>query len=246
MINLSPPRALARFFTGVTWFVKHEPRTLYLTFDDGPVPGVTDWVLDTLAEYDAKATFFCLGRNAERYPSLLDRIRREGHTVGNHTYSHLRGYNVSVRDYVWDVRIANDILHSSLFRPPYARFTPSQLRALRPHFNIVLWSVLSMDYSKWMHGERCANIVLNNSRGGDVIVFHDSYKAERNLREALPRCLKSFSAQGYEFSALRSSLLVPLESQLLSQTLFPPLSPPDSLIPPATEESLLPGFTVRR
>lgn len=217
MINLSPPRALSRFFSTITWFVPNEPRTLYLTFDDGPMLGVTDWVLDTLAQYGAKATFFCLGRNAERYTDLLERIRREGHAVGNHTYSHLRGYNVSARDYLWDVRIANDILHSSLFRPPYARFTPAQLKALRPYFNVVLWSVLSMDYSKWVTPQRCASIVLNSCRGGDVVVFHDSYKAERNLRFALPLCLEYFSAMGYQFAPLRSGLCVPLESKSIQK-----------------------------
>lgn len=235
MINLSPPRALSRFFSSITWFVPNDPGTLYLTFDDGPVPGVTDWVLDTLAQYGAKATFFCLGRNAERYTELLERIRREGHTVGNHTYSHLRGYNVSMRDYLWDVRIANDILHSSLFRPPYARFTPAQFRALRPHFNVVLWSVLSMDYSKWISPQRCANIVLSRSRGGDVVVFHDSYKAEPNLRFALPLCLEYFSAMGYKFAPLRSGLCVPLESK----------STHNSPIPEGGEEGLLPEWTFR-
>ncbi len=199
------------------------PRTVYLTFDDGPMEGVTDWVLDLLASYNARATFFCLGRNAERYPLLLERIRREGHTVGNHTYSHLRGFRISTDEYYQDVIMANDILRSDLFRPPYARFTPKQYRALKPHFKVVLWSVLSMDYSKWVSPVRCAEMVLANVRGGDIVVFHDSYKALGNLRYALPLCLEYLTALGYRFLPLEEGLCAPMLSEpFVPETMLTP------------------------
>ena len=216
MINLSPPRGLSRLFTDITWYVASAPRTIYLTFDDGPMAGITDWLLDLLASYNARATFFCLGRNAERYPELLERIRREGHAVGNHTYSHLRGFQVNTSEYYQDVLMANDILRSDLFRPPYARFTPKQYRILKSNFKVVLWSVLSMDYSKWISPTRCAEMVLGNVRGGDIVVFHDSYKAEANLRHALPACLEYLTALGYQFAPLENGLCVPLLSETVS------------------------------
>jgi len=223
MINLSPPRALSRLFTGITWYVAQSPRTIYLTFDDGPVEGVTDWVLDLLASYNARATFFCLGRNAERYPELLNRIRREGHVVGNHTYSHLRGFSVPTIEYYQDVIMANDILHSALFRPPYARFTPKQYNALKQHFKVVFWSVLSMDYSKWISPVRCSEMVLANVKGGDIVVFHDSHKAEENLRYALPICLEYLTDLGYRFLPLEERLCAPILSEVIdTETILNP------------------------
>ncbi|MGP1362578.1 MAG: polysaccharide deacetylase family protein [Bacteroides sp.] len=218
MINLSPPRSLSRLFRNITWYVDNAPRTIYLTFDDGPMPGITDWVLDLLASYNARATFFCLGRNAERYPELIQRQRDEGHTVGNHTYSHLRGFDVSKNEYFRDVLIANDLLQSDLFRPPYARIRPSQYRALQPYFKLVLWSVLSMDYSRWISPVRCAEFLFKNLHGGDIVVFHDSYKAEGNLRYALPLCLEHFTALGFQFSPLQSSMCLPITTQSISES----------------------------
>ncbi len=202
MINLSPPRFVSRIFTTPTWHVPNGESRVFLTFDDGPTPGVTDWVLDELAIRGAKASFFCLGRNAERYPDLLARIREEGHTVGNHTYSHLRGYGQNLRDYYNDVLEANRLLATDLFRPPYGRITPKQLSFIAQHFRVVLWSVLSMDYSRHVSPQRCLAIVTKNTRVGDIVVFHDSHKAERNLRYALPRALDALQARGLVLSAL--------------------------------------------
>ena len=216
--HFNPPRILRHFFKGITWLVPHAPQTLYLTFDDGPIEGVTDYVLDQLATYGARATFFCLGRNAERYPELLERIRKEGHTVGNHTYSHLRGYCMSTESYYADVQLADSLLHAKLFRPPYARFTLNQYRALQPEYRFVLWSVLSMDYSRWISPAGCADIVLRNLRGGDILVFHDSWKAFENMRYALPRCLEYFTALGYQFAALDEALLAPNYLQPVAST----------------------------
>ena len=125
-----------------------ESDRVYLTFDDGPTPGVTEWILDQLAEYDAKATFFCLGKNAEQYPHLYRMIVDAGHAIGNHTYSHQKGWGMSLERYLEDVDFANDILHTDLFRPPYARIKPSQAHRISERYNIVMWDVLSRDYSR--------------------------------------------------------------------------------------------------
>ncbi|PID90120.1 MAG: polysaccharide deacetylase family protein [Bacteroidetes bacterium] len=209
MINLSPPRFVSRIFSTPTWHVPNEENRIFLTFDDGPTPGVTEWVLDELSIRDAKASFFCLGRNAERYPDLLARIREEGHTVGNHTYSHLRGYRESLRDYYNDILEANRLLTTDLFRPPYGRITPKQLSFIAQHFRVVLWSVLSMDYSRHISPHRCLDIVQQNARVGDIVVFHDSCKAQRNLRYALPRALDRLQERGLKLSALGQAEFMP-------------------------------------
>ena len=213
MPNLSPPRCLARVFPGATWCIPNSNREVYITFDDGPVPGVTDWVLDELQSRGVHATFFCLGRNAERYPELLDRIVHEGHAVGNHTYSHLRGFEVGRMTYYDDVVMANELLHSDLFRPPYGRITFAQARLLALRFRLVLWSVLSMDYSKYMAPAECLQIVQHCTRSGDIVVFHDSWRAERNLRYALPRALDYLLAAGFVLAPLKIPEPVPVPVQ---------------------------------
>ncbi len=220
MINLSPPRFVARIFPNATWCIPNSENRVYLTFDDGPTPGITDWVLDQLALRGAKATFFCLGRNADRYPELLERIREEGHTVGNHTYSHLRGFREKSYAYYEDVVMANKVLQSDLFRPPYGRITPRQLSYLSSRFRVVLWSVLSMDYSKRISPAKSLSIVQRNTRSGDIIVFHDSLKAQRNLRYVLPRALDYLQEKGFLLSGIEpqiereeSPLILPSERE---------------------------------
>lgn len=202
MKNLSPPRWIDHLIPGVTWHLPNTENQIFLTFDDGPVPGVTDWVLDRLAERNIQATFFCLGRNAEAYPYLLTRIAEEGHAVGNHSYSHLPGFGVSRQGYYADVALANSILHAQLYRPPYGRIWPPQLSMMRSRFRVVLWSVLSMDYSNRLSPWECSQIVERNTRSGDIIVFHDSYRAERNLRYALPHALDYLLAAGFRFAPI--------------------------------------------
>lgn len=213
MPNLSPPRWLARVFPGATWCIPNSNQEVYLTFDDGPVPGVTDWVLDELRSRGVRATFFCLGRNAERYPELLARIVQEGHAVGNHTYSHLRGFEVGRKTYYDDVALANELLHTDLFRPPYGRITIRQAQLIALRFRLVLWSVLSMDYSKRMAPADCLAIVQHCTRSGDIVVFHDSWRAERNLRYALPRALDYLLAAGFVLAPLKIPEPVPVLSQ---------------------------------
>lgn len=173
-----------------------DPNGVFLTFDDGPTPGVTEWILATLKQYDAKATFFELGKNAEMYPDLHNRIIKEGHKIGNHTYSHQKGWAMSLEKYIEDVDFADDILHSNLFRPPYARVTPSQMRALGQRYKIIMWNILSRDYTKAVSPEDCAKGVIPHIRPGCIIAFHDSVKSFRNMSYALPRVLKRVQELG--------------------------------------------------
>ncbi|MDX9847370.1 MAG: polysaccharide deacetylase family protein [Tenuifilaceae bacterium] len=202
MINLSPPKLFTKFFPGFTWSMPDTENAVYLTFDDGPTEGVTPWVLDTLREYDAKATFFCLGKKVEMHPDIFQRIIEEGHAIGNHSYSHLKGWETPTGQYVQDVDLANDLLNTTLFRPPYGRIKKSQSKLLGRRYRIIMWNVLSMDYSRWITPKRCAQIVLNNLRPGAIIVFHDSRKAEENMRYALVRVLEEANRRGLRFGLI--------------------------------------------
>ena len=185
------------------WRGRDQDRRVYLTFDDGPIPEVTPWVLDLLAEFDARATFFCVGENVERYPTLFQRVRAAGHAVGNHTYNHLNGWSTAVDEYVANVNKCRDLVESPLFRPPYGRISPRKTLALRTEYDIVMWDVLSGDFDAEITGAECARNVLDYVSPGSIVVFHDSLKAEANLRYALPRVLTSLARQGYRFEALQ-------------------------------------------
>ena len=188
-MRLKPPKIIRRLMPDLIWEI-NDPDGVFLTFDDGPTPGITEWILSTLEKYDAKATFFVLGKNVEMYPDLYQRILDAGHKIGNHTYSHQKGWGMSLERYIEDVDFANDILHTDLFRPPYARITPSQARRLSERYNLIMWDVLSRDYSPWVSPRQCLHNVTRYVRGGSIVVFHDSVKSFRNLRYALPRTLQ--------------------------------------------------------
>lgn len=176
---------------------------VYLTFDDGPTPGVTEWILEQLAKYGAKATFFCLGKNAEQYPDLTERILAGGHRLGNHTYSHQKGWEMSLERYLEDVELANGILHTDLFRPPYGRIKPSQAARLSKHYSLIMWDVLSRDYSSLVSPRTCLHNVTRHVRGGSIVVFHDSAKSFRNLRYALPRTLDYLKERDLKCSVIK-------------------------------------------
>lgn len=177
---------------------KEDQNHVYLTFDDGPTPGVTTWVLDTLRHYEAKGTFFCLGKNVEKHPDVYKQIIEEGHAVGNHTYSHLKGWQMDNTEYFNDIELAGNFISSNLFRPPYGRFKTSQIKYLSDHYQIVMWDVLSQDYNTTVSPDKVLTNVMENVRGGSIVVFHDSVKAEPNLSYVLPRMLDSLSER-YEF-----------------------------------------------
>jgi len=193
---------LMKIFPELIWRLKGQQRedddSVYLTFDDGPTPGVTTWVLDQLRQYDAKGTFFCLGKNVEKYPDLYRQIIDEGHAVGNHTYSHLKGWQTNNTEYYNDIQLANDLMSSTLFRPPYGSIKTSQIKNISEEFNIVMWDVLSQDYSQTIAPQKVLSNVLGSVKGGSIVVFHDSLKAQPNLNYVLPRMLKELQSK-YEF-----------------------------------------------
>jgi len=174
-------------------------KKVYLTFDDGPIPEVTPWVLDELDKYGAKATFFCVGQNVEKYGDIFHQLKSQGHTIGSHTYNHISGWASDNLDYMLNVRKASKICESNIFRPPYGKIRPSQTRFLKHHYRIVMWDVLSGDFDPNISAEQCLQNVLKNTIAGSIVVFHDSIKSFEKLKFVLPRVLNYYSEQGYQF-----------------------------------------------
>lgn len=200
-MRLKPPKFIRWLMPDLIWEMK-DRSAVYLTFDDGPTPGITEWILSTLDKYDAKATFFVLGKNAEMYPDLYRRIVEAGHRIGNHTYSHQKGWGMSLERYIEDVDFANDLLHTELFRPPYARITPAQARALAKRYKLVMWDVLPRDYNRALSPRTCLRNVTRYLEGGSIVVFHDSEKSFRNMSYALPRTLQVVRDMGLKCKAI--------------------------------------------
>jgi len=218
------PFILPLFFPTLTWRVKTSAKELFLTFDDGPIPGPTEFVLDTLKHFDAKATFFCIGDNIRKYPEIARRIIADNHQIANHTFNHLKGWGTSTEKYVSNVALCKKEIESllresgheqpvqkevevkkKLFRPPYGRIRSKQINALTEQYRIVMWDVLTSDYSQSLSPEKCLRGTISAARPGSIIVFHDSLKAQRNMTYALPKCLEHFSNLGYQFKALPNS-----------------------------------------
>ena len=203
MLIEQPPLLYRLLFPEAIWRIKHKDRkVVYLTFDDGPIPEVTPWVLDQLDRFDVKATFFLVGDNVRRYPGLLDEIRRRGHSWGNHTMHHLQGFKVTTMRYMRDITLADELIGSTLFRPPHGLIRWSQAAAIKRHYNIIMYDLVTRDYSKKLTPDEVLENVRRFVRNGSVIVFHDSLKAYRNLRSALPRAIQWLKDQGYEFLPL--------------------------------------------
>jgi peptidoglycan/xylan/chitin deacetylase (PgdA/CDA1 family) len=182
---------------------KTEKPTLFLSFDDGPNAEISPWVLETLKQYKAKATFFCIGKKVEAHPEIVEQIIKEGHCLGNHSYSHLNGWKNKISAYIEDVERCSDITNSKLFRPPYGRIGLRQLAALqKKNYRIVLWDVLSGDFDPKLSKEQCLKNVLQFSKNGSIIVFHDSEKAFEKLSYVLPLVLEHFQKLGFEFKSL--------------------------------------------
>jgi peptidoglycan/xylan/chitin deacetylase (PgdA/CDA1 family) len=177
-------------------------KVIYLTFDDGPIPGATPEVLDILRPYGARATFFMVGDNVRKHPAVFDMVMQEGHAAGNHTFHHLNGWKTSPGAYMEDVKNCRDLVPSRLFRPPYGRCTPTQYFLLRNDYRFVFWSVLTGDYSAAVSPEKCLANSLEFTGNGSIVVFHDNLKSIEKVRYALPRFLEHFTGLGYRFEAL--------------------------------------------
>ncbi len=201
-MRLKPPKIIRRLMPELIWEIE-DAESVFLTFDDGPTPGITEWILSTLDKYNAKATFFLLGRNVEMYPDLYRQIVEAGHAVGNHTYSHQKGWKLSLERYVEDVEFASSYIESNLFRPPYAQITPSQARFLGRRFKLVMWDVLSRDYSNQVSPKGCLQNVTKYVEAGSVVVFHDSEKSFPNMSYALPRTLEHIQKLGLVCRAIK-------------------------------------------
>lgn len=177
-------------------------KTVYLTFDDGPVPGATPWVLDTLASLGVKATFFCIGKNIVAHPELFARVKDEGHGIGNHTWDHPSGWKTGARTYYRSVLACQRLTGTALFRPPYGRISNRQLAALRKRFTIVMWDVLAHDFDDRYTDDDRVSEMLRRIRTGSILVFHDSMKCNERMRRAMPAVVKALLAEGYRFDVL--------------------------------------------
>lgn len=201
------PTVYRKIFPGTVWRLPQEEKTVYLTFDDGPIPEVTTFVLDLLREKGIKATFFCVGDNVRKHPDVFRQVQEEGHIVGNHTFNHLQGLYTSSRKYISNVVKADELIKSPLFRPPHGILRYLQFMTLRKKFKIVFWDVVTRDYNRKLSGEDVLEIVRKYTRNGSIIVFHDSLKAGKNIRYALPKAIDYLMAEGYKFEVLNQDFI---------------------------------------
>lgn len=225
-IPIKTPWVAKKIFSNYVWDVQTDKKIIYLTFDDGPTPEITSWTLDTLKQYNAKATFFCIGNNIEKHPNIFQNTIKEGHAVGNHTNNHIKGWKTKTRDYLENVGLCEKVLKTqapqhktvnrqsltrtgrsqnttTLFRPPYGQMTPKQGKSLIENgYKIIMWDVLSFDWDKNISPETCLKNVISKANSGSIIVFHDSVKASKNMQYALPKVLDYFSKKGFVFKSL--------------------------------------------
>ena len=194
-----PSKWLRWLFPKAIWRMDPTERAVYLTFDDGPIPEATPYILDTLKEHGVKATFFMVGDNVRKYPELLERIKEEGHQVGNHTNNHLGAFKHWTVTYIINTFKANELIHAHLFRPPHGVMRWSEYYWLRKEFRIIMWDLVTRDYSKWMTAEDVLNNVKQYARNGSIITFHDSLKSIDKLHYALPEAIKWLKEEGYAF-----------------------------------------------
>ncbi len=207
---------IKKVFRNYIWEIPNSGKQVFLTFDDGPTPEITDWTLEQLKRYDAKATFFCIGDNIEKHPEIFQKVINEGHSIGNHTFNHLKGWETANEAYIQNVAKCSAALdlqiknngqpatgNQQLFRPPYGKIKPSQSVVLRKlGYKIIMWDIVSYDFSKDTSPEKCLDNVLKNVQAGSIIVFHDSLKAEQNLKYALPKTLQFLKEKGFVCSKI--------------------------------------------
>ncbi|GAA4894821.1 polysaccharide deacetylase family protein [Flaviramulus aquimarinus] len=217
------PLAVKKMFPNYIWDITTTKKVIYLTFDDGPTPEITNWTLNILKQYNAKATFFCIGNNIEKHPKIFQNILDEGHAIGNHTHNHIKGWKTKAKDYIENIKKTDELIkyqtlnsntskivnHQSsttnLFRPPYGQITPKQGKNLiKLGYKIIMWDVLSLDWDKNVDKDTCLDNVIKKTTNGSIVVFHDSVKASKNMQYILPKVLEHFSKKGYGFKMLES------------------------------------------
>jgi peptidoglycan/xylan/chitin deacetylase (PgdA/CDA1 family) len=203
MYFVKTPYLLKFLFPFLLWSKSKKEKLLYLTFDDGPIPEVTIWVLDILAKYNIKATFFCVGDNVNKFTEIFNRIISEGHTVGNHTYNHLKGWSINNDIYIDNIIKCNEVVKSSLFRPPHGQVSLKQIWLLKKQYKIVMWDVLTGDFDSKLTPKKCLLNTIKHTENGSIIVFHDSIKAKENLYYVLPRALEHWVSMWYSFGILK-------------------------------------------
>jgi peptidoglycan/xylan/chitin deacetylase (PgdA/CDA1 family) len=201
-----------KFFSKhLEWKIKTDKKEIFLTFDDGPIPGLTPYIVDQLEEFGAEATFFCVGDNVTKFPEIFKLVVEGGHAVGNHTFNHLKAWSTSMTAYLENVQKCQGVLIENglasgrpLFRPPHGQITPRSINALKQTYRIIMWDVLSYDFSKTHSAEKSLDKIIKMTRPGSIVVFHDNYKAEEKLKYVLPKYLRHFSELGYRFKKLSS------------------------------------------
>jgi len=196
------PQLYRSLYRGSHWRFNINEKAVYLTFDDGPIPEITPWVLDMLDKYNIKATFFCVGDNVRKYPEIYQMVKERGHKTGNHTFHHIQGLKTDTRSYMDDVEQANLRIRSKLFRPPYGHMRFPQFRALQKRYKVIMWDVVTRDYSHLMTAEQVFDVVKKYTRNGSIIVFHDSIKAGDRMKESLPKSIEWLLEQGYSFKLI--------------------------------------------
>ena len=211
-MNFTPvktPVIAKKVFPKFIWDQPFTTKTIYLTFDDGPTSKITNWTLDVLNQFDAKATFFCIGKNIKNHPDIFMNILDNGHSIGNHTWDHIKGWRTSTKAYLKNIDEAQKLINTytkkseNLFRPPYGQIRIKQAKALdNLGYKVVMWNVLSFDWDRTISEDTCLKNVIENSSSGSIVVFHDSLKAEKNMRFTLPKTLEHFTKKGYDFKAL--------------------------------------------
>ena len=219
------PLVIKKMFPNYVWDIATNDKVIYLTFDDGPTPEITNWTLRTLKEYNAKATFFCIGNNIEKYPDIFQRVLHDGHAIGNHTHNHIKGWKTKTPEYLENINLCETVIKNqipsssiinrqssivnrqslivNLFRPPYGQITPKQGKELLAMgYKIIIWDVLSFDWDKKVPKEACFKNVISKATNGSIVVFHDSVKASKNMQYALPKVLEFYGKKGFSFKAL--------------------------------------------
>lgn len=203
---------IKRLFSNYVWDLPNTQNKIYLTFDDGPTPEITEWVLEELKKHNVKATFFCIGNNIQKHPELFQKVINEGHVIGNHTYDHMNGWKTETKTYLENISLCDkqiqkfsiENLQSKIFRPPYGKIKTAQAKIVRRlGYKIIMWDVLSADFDQTITPEKCLENVISNVKSGSVIVFHDSIKASHNLKYALPETLNFLKEKGFLFDVIK-------------------------------------------